>query len=113
MSKLLVETTGSFMLLDPIGQEIPFNRAAVVESSNFINLQVALDKIRILGKLKDEAADAEFVAYWRECDGDGPMAVESFLSKFSVDAVAEKSKPKAEEPKRRTGRKPKLETSEE
>lgn len=92
MEKILVETTGSFMLQDSNGQEVQANRPCVVRRSQFIHSRTALGQLKVLGQLKDEATDAEFLQYFRDSEGDAPLAVESFLSKFSVDAVSEKPK---------------------
>lgn len=91
--KLLVETTGEFMLMDTSGrQEVQAARPSVVDNTNFINGRIASGFLKGLGPLKDDATDAEFAKYFDESKGDSNLAVESFLSTFGADAITEKTK---------------------
>lgn len=91
--KLLVETTGSFMLKDPsTGDEIDNAHPSVVKRSEFIQSRTAMGQINIISvDLQEEATDAEFQKFWKECKGDKELAVESFLS-----AWGKAQKPKVE-----------------
>jgi len=93
--KLLVETTGSFGLMD-IGvrppQEIAHNRPSVVISTEFIQTRIAKNQLKILGKLQDEATDAEFINFHADSKGDTELAVSSFMSKFGIEEVTGKKK---------------------
>ncbi|WP_353645762.1 hypothetical protein [Mesorhizobium sp. WSM2239] len=99
MIKLLAETKGSFQLLDLSykGQLLRANRPCVIENSNFIQDRIGRAQIRVHGELKDEATDADFIAYLAEAKGDMPLAIDSFLAEFGKEAV--------EKPKKRRGKK--------
>lgn len=90
--KYLMETKGQFQLVDyATDNTIQADRPSVIEMTRFFESRVALDQIRVLGKLKDEASDEEFVKYLAESEGDMELAVDSFLSAFGVtDNVTEK-----------------------
>lgn len=100
--KILAETTGSFALQD-VGmglQTIPAHRPAVVISSNFFQSRMGLGQIKMLGELLDTATDEAFKENIRASMTDGiidmPLAVESFLSEFGVNAVTSKGDPEPE-----------------
>jgi hypothetical protein len=98
--KLLVETTGAFMLTDlASGQEVPSHRPAVVGHSNFFQHRVSLQQLRVLGELTDDATDAEFAKFLAESEGDTNLAVESFVSVFGPEKVTEKSEKRARKAK--------------
>ena len=84
--KLLVETTGNFLLINPLnGQEIHYNRPTVVEPSGFITNHIGILNIKVLSnELPDEASDAEFAAWYAEA-GDKDLAVASYIAKFQTD----------------------------
>lgn len=86
--KHLVETTGSFMLIDPHNQDpIHSDRPTVIKSTNFIEWRVSLGHLKILAAdLPDEATDAEFVEYWKE---NSEIAVDAFMSNFDSDKSGE------------------------
>lgn len=112
--KFLVETTGQFMLVDPAQVEvIEADRPSVVSSTSFVQQRVSLGQIKILAELKDDASDMEFRDFVRESEGDMPLAVESFLSKFGKDAITEKGedKPAAKKPGPKPKAKAEAETS--
>lgn len=97
--KLLIETTGSFMFVDPeTSAEIHSSRPTVAPKSNFVMSRVASGAIKVLSnELTDEATDAEFakfVADSKDKEGktDMDLAVSSFVAKFGPQ--------KAEEPKK-------------
>ena len=89
--KLLVKTTGKFMLLDPMTNcEMESVRPSVVQSSQFVNSRIAVGQIEVIaGHLKEEATDAEFANFWKGSNGDEALAVESFLSAFKKGPVTE------------------------
>lgn len=93
--KALAETTGSFMLIDfATGQEIPFDRPAVITIGSFFSTRAAAGQVRVLGSVTDEATDDEFRSYLRDSE-DVDLAVAAFLANYAVGAEK-----KAEEPKR-------------
>lgn len=110
MIKILAETKGSFQLVDLTykGQLIRAQRPCVVENSNFVQDRIGRNQIRVISELKDEATDAEFVAYLTESKGDMDLAVDSFLSEFGKEAVEKEGKST-----KRGGRKSKAETEAE
>lgn len=97
MTKLLVETTGEFLLQDtfhPSRQIVQEHRPSVVEKTSFIEQRLAGGQIKLLAlNLKDEASDEEFEKYFAESEGDIELAISSFVAAFTVDAVAPKKKP--------------------
>lgn len=105
MAKQLVVTTGNFELVDYSGSNttvIGPSRPVVVDNTTFIQGRAAAGQLRVLETDLDDAAnDEEFAKYWKESEGDQPLAIEAYKSSFG--SAAEKPK---EEP-RRQGRKPK------
>lgn len=84
--KLLVETTGPFLLVQTTtGMEVPYNRPCVILADGWFQNQVALGQVKTLSNpLPENETDADFLGYWKECDGDREMAVQSFLSQFEL-----------------------------
>lgn len=83
--KQIVQTTGSFILMDPYtNDEISASRPSVVGVSPFIEARAAARQLKILkSDLPERASDEEFAEYWAE----GPeMAVDAFASSFEGDA---------------------------
>lgn len=103
--KIIVKTTGKFALMDPSGAEIRSQRPTVCNRTGFIDQRVKLKQVEIVAEdLPAEATDLEFEAFWRECEGDFDLAVESYLAKLKKDLddkEAEKAKKPA--PRRRGG----------
>lgn len=97
MAKVLLETTGSFMLISG-GQEVSPDRPSVIKTSYFFEARVAKGELKVLGSVVDEATDAEFETFVRESKGDLALAVESFLSKFGVNKITTKGDEGGEEP---------------
>lgn len=88
--KLLVQTTGKFMLIDSItGNPIEHNRPSVVEPSGFIQHRSMIQQVKHIADLSDEATDAEFHKYWKESEGDKDLAIASFVEKFGVKSQSE------------------------
>ena len=81
--KLLVETTGPFMLIDSYTKcEIDNNRPSVVLPSEFIQARMTVGQLRVISnELSDGATDEEFAQFWRD-SGKRDLAISSFLSKF-------------------------------
>jgi len=92
--KILVETTGEFMLTDiSTGQTIYNHRPGVIEQSVFFDARIALGQISKLADLTADATDEEFDKFWVDSDGKSELAVDSFLSKFGIaPAPAKKGK---------------------
>ena len=106
MLKILAETRGPFQLSDiALGQLLPAHRPGVIISSNFVQTRIGANQIKVLGEVKAEATDADFVSYLKEADGDHQLAIDSFLSEFGADNVGEKVSTSAKNPPRRRGRK--------
>lgn len=83
MSKLLVETTGSFMLLVPNGgQVIDETRPTVVARDSFVQRQIAQSRLQIVCELPAEADDQDLLKLWNE---DAETAVEVFRARFTKD----------------------------
>ncbi len=87
--KMLVETKGGFQLLDLgyKGQLIHSHRPSVAENSHFVQDRIGRDQVRVLGELKDEATDEDFVKYLEDAEGDLELAIDSFLSEFGKETV--------------------------
>ena len=83
--KLLIETTGPFMLLDPqSGHEIHHNRPTVVPTSNFVQSRTAVNQIKVISnEVPDKFTDEDFKKFWIDCDKDHALAVQSFMSSFA------------------------------
>jgi len=83
--KVLIETTGKFMLLDPVTlEEIHSRRPTVASKTSFIEQRINMGHISLLkADLPDSASDAEFATFWKECAGDKELAVESYLASLA------------------------------
>lgn len=83
MTKILVETTGSFQLINGrTGDRIRFDRPTVVVSDGFTDGQLSHGTIKILiPELADEVTDEDWVEWLKASDGDIELAVSSFGSK--------------------------------
>lgn len=94
--KYLAETTGNFELYDQHGngQIVAGDRPSVIENSSFVNQRVALEQIKYLGEVNDEATDEEFAKYWKESNNDSALAIDSFLASFGVEKASTKGKQK-------------------
>lgn len=89
MSKLLIETTGDFMLMDnSTGAEIHWNRPTVCPRSNFIGARTAMGQIKVLSnELSEDATDEEFGAFLLDSKNDKELAVSAFISKFGPQPI--------------------------
>lgn len=96
--KLIVETTGAFMLLDPYTRdEIDAIRPSVVRATPFIQERTAASQIKVLATdLPEDASDADFLEYWKE---NKKSAVDAYLS-----AVLPEPEPKKAAPKKESGK---------
>lgn len=94
--KILIETTGSFMLVDPYtGEQIRPVRPHVMTHTPFLEARIASRQLRVLNaEITDEATDEEFASFWAESKGDKALAVESFVSQFTEGSEPEKPAPK-------------------
>ena len=87
--KLLVETTGTFQLVDEkTGHLIRHHGKSVVPPSPFINERTGTGQLTVVAKVNDEATDAEWLKYAKESNGDDELAVESFVSAFPIEKPA-------------------------
>ena len=86
MSKLLVETCGPHILLHPTGIVVHHNRPTVIPAGSWAPYQMAQGNLTVLHPLPDEASDVEWSLWLRECGGDIPLAIASYLAKFTAEA---------------------------
>ena len=87
MSKLLVVTTGDFMLMTP-GGLVWADRPSIVEPNHFIDGRVSAGQAKVLrNDLPDEADDEAFALFIKEHDGDVDAALENYLLKFSAEGA--------------------------
>lgn len=102
--KMIVESTGDFMLMDVItGAVVEPDRPAVVPEGAFVANQVAIGQLRILHTgLSDDATDAEF-AGWLAAAEDRDLAIASFASKFEPKQSEAEPVSAPEKPKRSRG----------
>lgn len=105
--KLLVKTTGPFMLMFPTtGEEVPHNRPAVVTKHSNIDQQILAEQIKVLSPelLPDTASDVEFAKFWADSAGSDDreaLAVAAFLSTFeSKEEKGENKEEKKADPKK-------------
>lgn len=110
MSKLLVETTGEFELVDfdQNGAIVAHDRPSVVFASTFIQSRTSLGQIRVLDNLTDEATDEEFAKYVKDSDGDIELAISAFKTSYSTSNQTTTTK----QPEVKRGRQSKNETPE-
>lgn len=86
--KLLIETTGNFLLIDfnQNGAHINSNRPTVIGKSAFIDQRMAMGQIKLFSNaIPDIVTDIQFEKYWASClreDGtvDKELAIQSFLA---------------------------------
>jgi hypothetical protein len=89
--KILVETMGEFQLLDPeTGTLIRSVGYTVATATGFT--QVRAEQLNVVSKLTDEATDEEWLKYVAESDGDGELAMASFLSSYGDGAGVSETK---------------------
>lgn len=98
--KILLKTTGSFMLVDPqTGDEMQHNRPSLVGQSNFVQSRTAIGQLKVLSnEVPDTLTDADFLKFWNDSDKDEALAVQSFLASFApkqAEEQAPKTTPKA------------------
>lgn len=78
MGKVLAETTGNFMLVDPANSQnvLPHDRPGVIEKSAFFEERAMRGQIRVLNdELPDDATDAQFAEQW---ENDGEKSAEKY-----------------------------------
>ncbi|WP_454287254.1 hypothetical protein [Rhizobium arsenicireducens] len=80
--KMLLETTGEFMLMDlSVGQTLVSHRPSVATRTPFIDARIALNQIVKLADLNDEATDEDFEEYWLSSE-DRVLAIASFAETY-------------------------------
>lgn len=91
--KLLISTVGSFHYVDPqSGDELHHNRPSVVRMTNFVQALAGSGKIKVhSNEVVEDATDAQFADFWIESDRKEELALDSFLSKYSVAQPAKES----------------------
>ena len=101
MSKLIVETTGKFMLVDMMGkQSVEWNRPTLVQSSHFINERCANGQIKVIAEDIPEAGCDEDFAKFLADSKDVDSAIANYCTTLGakeeaqVVAVAPKAKAK-------------------
>ena len=82
MSYLLVETLGSRMLVHPTGAVVFHHRPTVVPNTDWVGHQIALNHLRVLAALGENATDQEWAEWLRASEGDVDLARDSYLSKL-------------------------------
>lgn len=90
MTKVLVETTGDFMLVDAYnGDIIEATGCSVVGSTQFVQARIAAGQLTLhLGGLNDEATSEEWAAYLKE-SGNFNLAKAAFESAFRIGSQKE------------------------
>lgn len=103
---LLVETTGPFMLTDPLTKtEIQWNRPTVVRDSYFIHARASIGQISVLlNDVPDHITDDDFVGFYTESLNDKELAVASFHSWYSAEPEFNLRPPSVKTNKRRGSR---------
>ena len=86
--KLIVETTGEFMLIAGNGTIVPHDRPAVLPADGWVQQQVAIGQLRVLPhQLADAASDAEFAEWLAASDGDKELAVVSYAEAHPLNPL--------------------------
>lgn len=87
MAKIIVKTTGDFMLMSPADRfEIEPGRPYVVPQCTFIDTFAALGRVSVLKTdLPDSATDKDWEGFWTESEGNLDLAIDSFMSTFEVE----------------------------
>jgi hypothetical protein len=92
MSKLIVETTGSFMLVMHDGDVIQWNRPSVVRTSTFLQERIANGQIRVLiDDVPDTATDEAFAEFFADSKDLDSAAANYFSSLEKDEDVADSS----------------------
>lgn len=81
--KMIVQTTGEFLLQEPYNREVvENNRPHVVSRTTFFQERIALGQLTFLGDVPNDATDEEFAEFWQSAEGDEALAIDSFKSRF-------------------------------
>lgn len=90
--KMLCESVGRAQLIDLYngGQRVSGIRPSVIELTDFIRQRAAVNQLKFLGELQDDATDEEFAKYWQESDEDAALAVDSFMGAYGKERQTEK-----------------------
>ena len=96
MTKLLIETTGEFMLVDYTQGNlvIESDRPTVATRTDFVSGRSANGQLKVLANLDDEASDVEFAKYWVDSGKDSRLAIDSFLSAYGDQVEKTTRKPR-------------------
>jgi membrane protein involved in colicin uptake len=83
--KHIVETTGSFMLLNSNREEIDSNRPSVVTHTPFVDIRINKKELKVLARnLPKEASDDDFFEVFVEMERDAKAAVEAYCAELGV-----------------------------
>lgn len=84
--KLMLQTTGEFMLICPYSRQvIEPGRPHVVSPTEFFQERIARGQLRVVGtELPDEASDKDFAAWWKESPS---TAIEGYPTSFEKVAA--------------------------
>lgn len=88
MSKVIVKPLKGTGLLNTNGDWLSHMRPSVTILSALLQQRIGSKEFRVVAsELRDEATDAEFLKTLKESDGNERLAIESFESQFSEDAM--------------------------
>lgn len=88
MSKVLVKPLKKTGLLNTNGDWLSHIRPSVTKETGLLQQRIASKEFRVLAsELRDDATDEEFAKTLEESEGNERLAVESFESRFSEDAM--------------------------
>lgn len=89
MSKMIVKTTGSFILLDNSAhQTVGHARPYVVEMTGYLQQRAATKQLEVLSAaLKEDASDAVFKTFWDSSNKQEDLAIAAFLSVWAEGAT--------------------------
>lgn len=93
--KIIVKTTGSFGLVDPINMTaIEKDRLNLVAATNFVQGRVSLGQLKIVASdFPDVATQEDWDAYLKDSDGDVELAIAAFRSQYEDKEVQDEEKP--------------------
>jgi len=83
--KCIVETTGSFMLLNTTMEAIPSQRPCVTTMNTFVNIAINEKKLKVLARnLPRKASDTEFLEGYIALEKDGKQAAAAYCAEFGL-----------------------------
>ena len=83
--KCIVETTGSFMLLNSTLEEIPSERPSVTTMGSFVDIRINKKELKVFARnLPRKASDEDFKKVLDIMDGKVKPAVEAYCAELGV-----------------------------